>query len=275
MLFLLDKSFYVYFSVCYFVLVDVVGLVAVFPPWSDRTARSPSHLWANFRVRFVLGPCWSSSPSTLSEFLGDGDDGRIDVRHSGAGFTSLVDASSRVHQLFRQCQWDAFRRWKVGDLIIISFCSARILSFCLNIRFCLLRVILLPSYARLLCTDQRLTQSSLVPYSSIQVVLRGQSGGSPCRHLVLCSHPPTDSFTCSSIQCKYDRSSLYTLTVNMISYVFTERRGTFDDHPRWYRQFDRFLQLHGVDLLRSCYVSIDRHEIHKKRRTQALQGTSS
>lgn len=64
----------------------------------------------------------------------------------------------------------------------------------------------------------------------------------------------------------------------MVEFVPTpnvERRGTDDDHPWRYCQFDWFFQFYSMDFLWSRYACIDRHEIHQKRRPEALQGTTN
>lgn len=62
----------------------------------------------------------------------------VDFRYPGAGFTSLVDASSRVHQLLRQCKWNAFRRWKVGG--IDSFCKLDFLASIPSLFYIIFRI---------------------------------------------------------------------------------------------------------------------------------------
>lgn len=63
------------------------------------------------------------------------------------------------------------------------------------------------------------------------------------------------------------------ITNFIFTYAYTERRCAHDDHPRRYRQPNWLFQLHGMDFLRSRHARIDRHEVHQKGRTQALQGT--
>lgn len=51
-----------------------------------------------------------------------------------------------------------------------------------------------------------------------------------------------------------------------------ERDCAGNDHPGRHRKFDRFLQLHGLDLLRGSHAGAHRHEIYQKGRSETLQG---